>query len=168
MDTTRKEQELAGVKSCVINFLSVKAKNFNKDCIDEVLQMKHNDFGIIKSDSEFHAEFDPREHFGRIDCIDVDKFNITRYGDIYVAVLMTVDEYGTTNEKKKNCEPHFTKEQVEEFEKCSKMVMDWLDKNVHPHCTCIITNTECELVEGVRTVGNPKYANGNPNRYIKK
>ncbi len=76
--------------------------------------------------------------------------------------------YGTTNEKKKNGEPGFTKEQVEEFEKCSKMVMDWLDKNVHPHCTCIITNTECELVEGVRTVSNPKYANGNPNRYIKK
>ncbi len=87
-----KEKELAGVKSCVINFLSGKAKNFNKECVNEVLQVEYEDFGIIKSDSEFHAEFDPREHFGRIDCIDVDKFNITRYGDIYVAVLMTVDE----------------------------------------------------------------------------
>ncbi len=60
----------------------------------------------------------------------------------------------------------FTKEQVEEFEKCSKTMMDWLDKNCPPHSTCIITNTECELLDGVRTVSNQKYANGKPNRYI--
>ncbi len=51
-----------------------------------------------------------------------------------------------------------TKEQVEEFEQYSKMLMDWMDRTVHPHCTCIITSTECQLVEGVRNVHNQKYA----------
>ncbi len=86
-----RKKDLAGVKSCIINFLSGKADNFNNQCVDEVLQMEHKDFNIDNSKytdpEKFHCEFDPKEHFGRIDCIDVDKFAIKKYEDgLYLVV----------------------------------------------------------------------------------
>ncbi len=67
--------------------------------------------------------------------------------------------YARTEDK--NGKPRFTKEQEEEFEQYSKMLMDWMDRNTHPHCTCIVTVRDCELVDGVMAVSNKKYANPN-------
>ncbi len=67
--------------------------------------------------------------------------------------------YAGTEDKDGN--PRFTKEQAEEFKQCSKMMMDWMDRNTHPHCTCIITVRDCELLDGVMGVVNKKYANPN-------
>ncbi len=47
-----------------------------------------------------------------------------------------------------------TKEQIEEYEQCSKMLMDWMDKNVHPHCTIITTREGSELVQAVFKIPN--------------
>ncbi len=47
-----------------------------------------------------------------------------------------------------------TKEQVEEFEQYSKMLEDWMDRNVHPHCTIITTSVGSELVESVFKTAN--------------
>ncbi len=44
------------------------------------------------------------------------------------------------------------KEKLEEFEKLTKPLNEWLQKNGHPHQQIIITFDSAELVEGVLAV----------------
>ncbi len=81
-----KDSDLILIKFCVIQYLSNTAKNFNNNCIDEVLTMSGESFWIEDSDEEPIRGFDPREHFRRITCIDVDKFTIKKIRDRYIAM----------------------------------------------------------------------------------
>lgn len=40
-----------------------------------------------------------------------------------------------------------------DFEAVGRMMMKYLARNHNPHCTVIITNSTCELVEGIKSVG---------------
>lgn len=46
----------------------------------------------------------------------------------------------------------FTKAQIEELEKLSKPLMEWLRKNGHPHVTAIVTASGTEVLEGLALV----------------
>ncbi len=81
-----KDSDLTLLRFCVIHYLSNTTKNFNNSCIDEVLTMSGESFWIEDSDEEPIRGFDPREHFGRIACIDIDKFIIKKVRDTYVAM----------------------------------------------------------------------------------
>lgn len=41
-----------------------------------------------------------------------------------------------------------------EFETVAKPVMKYLAEKTHPHTTCIITSTNAEVLEGIKTVGD--------------
>lgn len=42
----------------------------------------------------------------------------------------------------------FTSETEAEFETAARPMIEWLNKNCHPHVKVIITTTDAELVEG--------------------
>lgn len=42
-----------------------------------------------------------------------------------------------------------TDKQIEELSELSKPLMDWLDRNFHPHTSVIISACDAEIVEGV-------------------
>lgn len=46
-----------------------------------------------------------------------------------------------------------TKKKVDAFTKAALPLIKYLNKNHHPHCTIIVTQTNAELLEGVRTTG---------------
>lgn len=54
-------------------------------------------------------------------------------------------------EKRKSDEKHL------EFHNLVLPVMEWLDKNHHPHTKIILDSTRAELVEGLIWASNPKY-----------
>ncbi len=81
-----KDSALTLLKFCVIHYLSDTTKNFDNNCIDEVLAMSDESFWIDASDGVFARGFDPREHFGQIACIDINKFTIKKINDTYVAM----------------------------------------------------------------------------------
>lgn len=45
-----------------------------------------------------------------------------------------------------------TKDQRKELESLSAPLMDWLDKNFHPHITIILDGSRCEILEGIAMV----------------
>ena len=46
-----------------------------------------------------------------------------------------------------------TKQQKEEFDGVSRLMIKWLNENCHPHVTVIITPTNAELLEGECSTG---------------
>jgi hypothetical protein len=55
-----------------------------------------------------------------------------------------------------------TTEQTDEFKALAKPLMDWLERNCHPHTTVILDSHRAELVEGQFCFGKPidaDYAN---------
>lgn len=44
-------------------------------------------------------------------------------------------------------------EENAEFEEIASLMMKYMGKNHHPHCTAIITSTNGELLEGIKTTG---------------
>jgi hypothetical protein len=42
-----------------------------------------------------------------------------------------------------------TQEQLREFETITRPVMEWLNRNCHPHVTVIIEPTRTQLLEGI-------------------
>ncbi len=53
------------------------------------------------------------------------------------------------NDLKKKELGFLSEDQIESFHALCKPVMEWLDKNYHPHCRAIIDSTGAELCEGV-------------------
>lgn len=47
-----------------------------------------------------------------------------------------------------------------EFEAVTRPVMEWLNKNCHPHVTVVIEPTSAELSEGVASVVTHDYVRG--------
>lgn len=45
------------------------------------------------------------------------------------------------------------KKQAASFESAARPLMQWLNENMHPHVTVIVTPTNAELLEGVRSTG---------------
>ena len=43
---------------------------------------------------------------------------------------------------------------LEEFDKITKPLREWLGSNYHPHTTIILTSTSAELVEGLIIVND--------------
>lgn len=43
-----------------------------------------------------------------------------------------------------------TKNEIEEFDKASKPLIEYLAKNHHPHMTVIVKNDSAEIMEGKR------------------
>jgi len=41
-----------------------------------------------------------------------------------------------------------TEKQKEEFNKLTKQLMEFMDKEFHPHCTIVVMPTYAELLEG--------------------
>lgn len=48
-------------------------------------------------------------------------------------------------------------ERQEEFEALSRRLIEWLNKNAHPHAMIIIDQTSAEIVEGVRSFCTEEY-----------
>jgi hypothetical protein len=46
-------------------------------------------------------------------------------------------------------QPRLSEEQRRELEALAKPMIDWLNRNMHPHSSIIIDTTSCQLVEGV-------------------
>jgi len=42
-----------------------------------------------------------------------------------------------------------TEQQRTEFEAITRPVIEWLNKNCHPHVTVVVTTTHAELLEGL-------------------
>jgi ribosomal protein L30E len=53
-----------------------------------------------------------------------------------------------------------TQEQVSEFEKASKPMMEFLGKNFHPHVTVIIDNGRAEILESKASFVSEDYTAG--------
>jgi hypothetical protein len=47
-----------------------------------------------------------------------------------------------------------TEEKRKEFYEVMKPIMEYMDKNFHPHCTIIVTSNNAELLEGVAATIN--------------
>lgn len=50
-----------------------------------------------------------------------------------------------------------TEEQQQEFTALSEIMMEWLDRHCHPHCSISITSVRSELSEGCTAIVNKKY-----------
>ena len=50
-----------------------------------------------------------------------------------------------------------TEKQRKEIETLSFPLIEWLNKNIHPHCCIIIDCTRAELLEGVCATVTEKY-----------
>ena len=50
-----------------------------------------------------------------------------------------------------------TEQQIKEFEAVTRPVIEWLNKNCHPHVTVVIEPTSAELGEGVCAVRTSDY-----------
>lgn len=45
------------------------------------------------------------------------------------------------------------KQNIEELKEAAKPLMVYLAEKFHPHHTCIVTSTTCEISEGVMSIG---------------
>ena len=54
--------------------------------------------------------------------------------------------------------PPLTKAQFQELEEAAKPLMEWMNKNCHPHVTAIVTSEDAELLEGQARVRRENYA----------
>lgn len=45
-----------------------------------------------------------------------------------------------------------SKEQIKEFEEAAKPLMEWLNRNCHPHVTVLLDGGQAEIVEGLAIV----------------
>ena len=43
------------------------------------------------------------------------------------------------------------------FEQAAKPLIQWLCKNMHPHCTVVVTPISAELLEGVMSTHTTEY-----------
>lgn len=57
----------------------------------------------------------------------------------------------------KNLLTEFLDEQTATFEQCAKLMMSFLAKNKHPHCTVIITIPTAELLEGSQSIETDEF-----------
>lgn len=51
----------------------------------------------------------------------------------------------------------YTEQQKKDFEAVTRPVIEWLNKNCHPHVTVVVEPTRAELFEGAICVGTMDY-----------
>lgn len=45
----------------------------------------------------------------------------------------------------------------EKFEEAARPLIKYLAENHHPHTTCIVTNTDAEILEGIKCIKTDEY-----------
>lgn len=84
--------------------------------------------------------------------------NGKRYGGVTLShrnaeTMLRIIDMMAAELKSKEKTAEQVKQNIEELKEAAKPLMVYLAEKFHPHHTCIVTSTTCEISEGVMSIG---------------